>query len=188
MTRFLSWQTGDSPEAMPGTSCVASHDACYDAHVSLLLVEETKVKATQGRIGRVFVLRLEDGDVVPECIERYAAEQRIRVGQVLLLGGFGKGEVVAGPRTSSKSAVEPLLLPVDGVHETLGVGLIAPDESGAPRLHVHGALGRAGNTLTGCLRQGVTTWLVAEAVITEILTDTARRQPDPESGIMLLNV
>ncbi len=146
------------------------------------------VRATQGRIGRVFVLRLEDGDVVPDCIERFAAEQRIRVGQVVLLGGFGQGEVVAGPRTSNRSPVEPLLLPIDGVHETIGVGLIVPDDAGAPRLHVHGALGRAGNTLTGCLRRGVETWLVAEAVITEILTDTARRHPDPESGIMLLNV
>ncbi len=67
--------------------------------------------------------------------------------------------MVAGPRASSRSPVEPLLLPVDGVHETLGVGLIAPDEEGVPRLYVHSALGCAGSTPTGCLRQGVTSEL-----------------------------
>ena len=146
------------------------------------------MKATQGKVGRVFVLRLEDGDVVPECIERFAAEECIHVGQVLLLGAFGEGAVVAGPRTTKKSPVEPLLLPVDGVHETLGVGFIAPDEKGTPRLHIHGALGRAGNTLTGCLRNGVTAWLVAEAVVTELLVDNVSRGPDAASGISLLTV
>lgn len=146
------------------------------------------MKSTQGTMGRVFVLRLEDGDVVPECIERFAAEQGIYVGQVLLLGAFDKGAVVAGPRTAKQAPVEPLLLPVDGVHETLGVGFIAPDETGTPRLHIHGALGRAGNTLTGCLRQGVTTWLVAEAVVTELLVENVSRLPDAESGISLLMV
>ena len=77
---------------------------------------------------------------------------------------------------------------MDGIHETIGVGLIAPDETGAPRLHMHGALGRSGATLTGCLREGVTTWLVAEAVITELLTGPVKRLPDAASGISLLSV
>lgn len=31
--------------------------------------------ASEGRLGRVFVLRLEDGDRVPDCIEAFAAER-----------------------------------------------------------------------------------------------------------------
>ena len=58
------------------------------------------MKACQGQIGRVFVMRLEDGDVVPACIEDFAAEQAISVGQVVLIGGIGGGEVVVGPRRS----------------------------------------------------------------------------------------
>jgi len=146
------------------------------------------MKATQGSIGRVFVLRLEDGDVVPECIERFASAKNLRVGQVLLLGAFDEGAVVAGPRDSNTVPRKPIMLPVDGIHETIGVGLIAPDEIGAPRLHMHGALGRSGSTLTGCLRAGVGTWLVAEAVITELITDSVRRLPDAASGISLLCV
>jgi len=146
------------------------------------------VEAAQGSVGRVFVLRLADGDVVPECIERFASEQRLLVGQVRLLGAFDEGAGVAGPRDSNTVPRKPILLPVDGVHETIGVGLIAPDETGAPRLHMHGALGRAGSTLTGCLRAGEGTWLGAEAVITELLTDSVRRLPDAASGISLLTV
>jgi len=95
---------------------------------------------------------------------------------------------VAGPRDAGTMPVEPILLPVDGIHETIGVGLIAPDATGVPRLHIHGALGRCGTTLTGCLRAGVSTWLVAEAVITELLTDSVKRLPDATSGISLLTV
>jgi uncharacterized protein len=32
---------------------------------------EVKMKATEGRIGRVFIIRLEDGDIVPGCIEKF---------------------------------------------------------------------------------------------------------------------
>jgi predicted DNA-binding protein with PD1-like motif len=79
------------------------------------------------------------------------------------------------------------LLPVDGPHEVIGVGLIAPDDVGTSRLHVHGALGRAGNTLTGCLRNGVRTWFMAEAIICEVVASSARRRPDPRSGLSLLD-
>jgi len=58
------------------------------------------MKATEARVGRVFVLRLDDGDVIPDCIEQFAVAQKVRVGQVLLLGGVGGGSVVSGPRDS----------------------------------------------------------------------------------------
>ena len=146
------------------------------------------MKATEGNLGRVFVLRLEDGDVVPDCIESFAMEKGIRHGQVVLVGGIGSGEVVVGPRKSDVMPPDPMLLPVDGAHEAAAVGVLAPDNNGKTVLHIHGALGRAGKTLTGCLRPGVTTWLVAEAVIYEITGIAASRQPDAASGFTLLRV
>jgi len=146
------------------------------------------MKVSEGRIGRVFVIRLEDGDVVPECIEKFAEDKGISVGQVVLVGGIGSGEVVVGPRRSDEMPPEPVLLPVDGAHEVAGVGVLAPDEDGKPVLHIHGALGRSGKTLTGCLRPGVTTWLVAEAVIYEILDVKATRVYDKDSEFKLLEV
>jgi len=146
------------------------------------------MKATEGKIGRVFVLRLEDGDVVPDCIERFAAEKAVKAGHVILIGGIGGGEVVVGPRKSNEMPPDPMLLPVDGAHEVLGVGVLAPNEDGRPVLHMHASLGRAGQTLTGCLRPGVTTWLVGEAIIYEIIGTDARRLFDEKSGFGLLEV
>ena len=146
------------------------------------------MKASEGRLGRVFVLRLEDGDIVPDCIERFAEEKGISVGHVILVGGIGGGEVVVGPRHSDEMPPEPMLLPVDGAHEVAGVGVLAPGQDGRPVLHIHAALGRAGQTMTGCLRPGVTAWLVAEAIIYEILGANARRVRDAASGFDLLDV
>ena len=146
------------------------------------------MKATEGRIGRVFVLRLDDGDVIPDCIERFAAEKKISIGQVVLVGGIGGGKVVVGPEDPEEMPPEPVLLPVDGAHEVVGVGIIAPDKDGRPTLHIHASLGRADKVLTGCLRPGVTTWLVVEAIIYEILGAKAARLPDPKSGFDLMEM
>jgi len=144
------------------------------------------MKACEGRIGRVFVMRLEDGDVVPECIERFAQENGVLVGHAVLVGGIGGGDVVVGPRCSEGKPPEPMLLPVDGAHEVVGVGVLAPSEDGKPTLHIHAALGRAGQTMTGCLRHGVTTWLVGEVVLYEILGAEVVRTKDEQSGFELL--
>ena len=85
------------------------------------------MKACEGRIGRVFVIRLKDGDVVPQCIERFAEEKGVSVG-------------------------------------------------------------RAGQTMTGCLRHGVTTWLVGEIILYEILDADVVRMKDKQSGFELLEL
>lgn len=146
------------------------------------------MKASEGHVGRVFVIRLEDGDVVPECIERFAEKKGISVGHVILVGGVGGGEVVVGPRRSEERPPEPMLLPVDGAHEIMGVGVIAPGENGRPILHIHAALGRSGQTMSGCLRPGVTTWLVGEVILYEIVGTNAVRVREKDSGFMLLDV
>jgi predicted DNA-binding protein with PD1-like motif len=146
------------------------------------------MKASEGKIGRVFILRLEDGDEVPGCIERFAVEQGIKTGHVVLIGGIGDGRVVVGPKESDRMPPEPVLLPVEGAHEVEGVGIIAPDKEGKPALHIHASLGRGGKTLTGCLRPGVKTWLVGEAIIYEITGTSAKRLPDKKSGVELMEM
>ncbi len=146
------------------------------------------MKSCEGRLGRVFIIRLEDGDEVPACIEGFAEEKGISVGQVILVGGIGDGEIVVGPRRSNERPPQPMLLPVDDAHEVLGAGVLAPGEDGKPTLHIHAALGRSGNTMCGCLRPGVTTWLVGEAILYEILGVDAARIMDEQSGFALLDV
>lgn len=144
------------------------------------------MRYSEGKIGRVFVIRLEDNDDLPGCIERFAAEHKVTVGQAILVGGIGSGEIVSGPRKNREMPVEPMIVPVDGVHEVVGVGVLAPDGNGKPSLHIHAALGRAGKTATGCLRTGVKTWLVGEVILYEILGADVARLPDKESGFELL--
>jgi uncharacterized protein len=146
------------------------------------------MKATEGKLGRVFIIRLEDGDIIPGCIEKFAEEHDVRVGQVVLVGGIGQGQVVVGPRISDIMPPEPVLLPVDGAHEVIGIGILAPGENGKPALHIHAALGRSGQTLTGCLRHGVRTWLVGEVILYEILNREVKRVMDPRSGFALLEI
>ncbi len=144
------------------------------------------MKATEGKIGRIFVIRLEDGDVVPSCLEEFAQKKDIKVGFVTIIGAVGSGNVVVGPRRSDEIPPDPILLPVDGAHEVVGTGIIAPDEEGRSKLHLHAALGRSGQTTAGCLRPGVKTWLVGEVIMCEILGVDSKRVLDEKSGFALL--
>ena len=67
------------------------------------------MKATEGKIGRVFIMRLEDGDIIPDCIEKFAREKGISTGHAVIVGGVGSGQVVVGPRDSEKMPPDPML-------------------------------------------------------------------------------
>ena len=146
------------------------------------------MKATEGRVGRVFIIRLDNGDKIPGVVERFATENNIKNGFALLIGDVVDGQIVVGPRKSDEMPPEPMLLPVEGAHEIAGVGILSPDEKGKPVLHIHAALGRSRNTMTGCLRPGVLTWLVAEVILYEIIGVSAVRVKDAASGFALLKV
>lgn len=132
------------------------------------------MKASEGKVGRVFVVRLEDGDRLPDAIENLAQEKGIRAASVILLGGIRRGRVVVGPETPEVPP-KPMTKDFQDVHEIAAVGTIFPGPEGEPSLHLHAALGRDGRTITGCTRTGVEVWLIAEAVITEIIDTTAHR-------------
>jgi len=144
------------------------------------------MKAAEGKIGRVFVLRLEDGDMVPGCIERFAAEKGVQVGFALLVGGVGSGEVVVGPEVSSARPAKPMFRGVSDAHEVAAVGVLAPDAQGRPVLHIHGSLGRAGATVSGCFRKGLKTWVTGEVILYEVTGTPAVRLDDPVAGFALL--
>jgi predicted DNA-binding protein with PD1-like motif len=71
-------------------------------------------------------------------------------------------------------------------HEVLGLGTLYPDEDGVPVLHMHAALGRDGETLTGCIRPGLDVWLVGEVIIMEIEGSELLRKQDAQYGLCLL--
>jgi predicted DNA-binding protein with PD1-like motif len=146
------------------------------------------MKYSQARQGRVFVIRLEHGEVVHEVIERFASEHNIKAAALIILGGADKGSLlVVGPEEGSAVPIRPLEHTLDSVHEIFGTGTLFPDESGAPILHMHTACGRLSCTVTGCIRTGVKVWQVAEVILYELCETSARRKCEAESGFTLLS-
>jgi len=151
------------------------------------LPRENIVKYSQGTVGRVFVVRLEDGDRMPDAIEALALEKGVRRGICILIGGIAKGgRVVVGPQDEAVLPVVPTLCWLGGVHEIVGVGTLLPDEEHRPRLHMHAALGRGEDARAGCIRPGIEVWKLGEAVLLEIADNTARRRLDPEVGFQVM--
>ena len=142
------------------------------------------MKYRSGNIGRVFVLKFEDGDSLIEGITKVASDENVDAGFVMLLGGMRQAGMVCGPK-------EPVLPPdpiwqefSDG-REILGVGSIFLKD-GEPAVHLHGAVGKAGATLTGCVRRDDKVFLVVEATILEITGISAKKVTNQNTGISML--
>ncbi len=144
---------------------------------------------SEGRMGRVFILRLEEGDRLNDSIEAFAREQQLSHGLAFFLGGSGDGsKVVVGPEAGRQDII-PMIHTLQGSQEVLALGTLIPNESGAPVLHMHAAAGREGRATVGCTRAGVEVWLIGEVVLLEILdTGAAQRQKDPATGFQLLKI
>ena len=146
------------------------------------------MKFVEARQGRIFVVRIEDGDILHECVERLARERAIQRASVIALGGADRGSrLVVGPEQGRGAIpVHPMEIVLDEVHEIAGVGTIFPDSKGAPILHMHVAAGRGSDAKTGCVRRGVKTWHVLEVIIYELLDVLSIRAPERELGFELL--
>ncbi len=141
----------------------------------------------EGTIGRVFALRLEEGERLPDTLETFAREQGLEAAMVIYVGGAkGGSRLVVGPDAAKTDAIVPLVHTLTGIQEVLAVGTLFPNEQGEPVLHLHAATGREGEATVGCSRAGVDVWLVGEVIILEILGTQGRRRPEPPSGFSLL--
>lgn len=144
------------------------------------------MKVTEGTLGRVLVLRLEDGDDIVASITEAARTHGVRSGVVWLLGAARRGEFVVGPR-KTEIPPERWAMGFDEGRELAGVGTIFPSQ-GEPSVHVHAAAGRGDTSLTGCIQPGTETFLIVEAVIVEILGTGAQRKADPSGRFHLLDL
>lgn len=138
---------------------------------------------TEGQLGRVFVVRIDNGEDMLSSLRTFIAEKDVQAGSVLFLGALMNGRMVTGPE-------EPVIPPVphfvmfEGGWEVFGVGTIYPGEGG-PHIHFHASVGRSGHALTGCLRETATTYLIVEAVIHEFVGLSARREFDEKMQLHL---
>ena len=139
---------------------------------------------TRGQIGRVFASRLHDGEGVYAGIEEMARREGIESAMVFVVGGARRGRVVVGPK-SAQGPIEPMIAEFDDAREIVGLGTLHPAD-GAPSLHLHGAIGRGGECIVGCPREGLDTFLVLEVFVIEVTGLGAGRRLDPASGLHLL--
>lgn len=144
------------------------------------------MKYSQAKQGRIFVIRLENNEIVHETIEKFAREQNITRAALIILGGADKNSrLVVGPENGDLTPVVPMLKKLAGANEISGTGTIFPDEEGTPILHMHIACGREDETTVGCIRSGVKVWHVMEAILFELVDNESKRTME-EIGFKLL--
>jgi len=147
------------------------------------------MKYSEASLGRIFILRLEHGDRIPDTIEEFAVNQQIDSAIVHFLGGADtNSKIVVGPEDGTTSKPRPMVTELLGTSEAIGMGTLFLDEAGIPKLHLHSAFGRNRETVTGCTREGVKVWHIGEVVIFELLNTTAKRKIDSETGFELLEI
>ena len=139
---------------------------------------------TTGTIGRVFAARFRDGEPVYAGIEEIARREGVASAVVLVVGGARRGKVVVGPGRAD-GPIRPMIREFDDAREIVGVGTLHADD-GKPALHLHAGIGRGDETIVGCPREGLDTFLVLEVFIVEVTGLGAERRLDPASGLKLL--
>ncbi|HTY15886.1 MAG TPA: PPC domain-containing DNA-binding protein [Methanoregulaceae archaeon] len=137
----------------------------------------------EGKPGRIFLLRIDHGEDLVGTLHEFIIGHGINCGYIRFIGALLSGEIVTGPE-------KPVLPPdphfesFSGGWEVVGMATITPGEDG-PRLHLHASIGRGNQVLTGCLRGTITTYIIVEAVITEITGIEMHMEQDPVTGLVL---
>jgi len=147
------------------------------------------MKYSKANLGRIFILRLENGDIIPDTIEKFAEEQKVKSAVVYFLGASDiDSKVVVGPEDGTAAEPHIMVEKLLGTSESVGIGTLFLDEEGRESLHLHSGFGHGRETVTGCTRKGVKIWHIGEIIIFELLGTNARRKIDPETGFELLEV
>lgn len=144
------------------------------------------MKYQTGKIGKVVVVRFDDGDDILGGISTIAVQENIRSAVFYLVGGIREGKIVVGPKTDDLPPT-PEWRTIGESHESVGIGTIFwhGDE---PRIHFHGAYGKHDMVKIGCLRELAETFLIMEAFILEIEGINATRELDELSNMVLLKL
>jgi len=138
---------------------------------------------SEGQLGRVFVVRIDNGEDFLVTLQKFIGEKEIETGTILFLGALKEGRLVTGPEELTFPP-SPHFVMFEGGWETFGIGTICQGDAG-PAIHYHASFGRAGHALTGCLRELATTYLIIEAVILEFTGFGIHREMDEATKMSL---
>lgn len=141
---------------------------------------------TQGRIGRIFLLKFNDNDVLLDRLNFFARKEKLKAATMVFIGALKKGELVTGPK---KPVIppEPNKVLFKDAWEVMGIGTIFTNATG-PQIHIHGSMGKKLKTLTGCVRGKSRVFLIIEAIIFELKGLKATKAIDPKTGLNLLKI
>lgn len=139
----------------------------------------------KGRIGRVFIVRVDHGDDLILELIKLAELEKIESAVFMLLGALKEGKLVTGPK-ENKRPPDPVWSCFNDAHEILGIGDIF-QEDGKSKIHLHAGTGREDNIKLGCLRGESEVFIVVEVFIFEIEGISARRVMDIEQGFAPLS-
>lgn len=144
------------------------------------------MKYTKGSIGRVFLLKFDDDDILIKELDAFARRERLKSAVILFIGALKKGDLVTGPK---KPVIppEPNWVKFDNAWEAAGIGTIFTNTNG-PQIHIHTAMGKKQKTLTGCIRKDSKVFLVVEAVVFELKGVRATKRVDPKTALNLLTI
>ncbi|HVP93953.1 MAG TPA: PPC domain-containing DNA-binding protein [Methanoregulaceae archaeon] len=137
----------------------------------------------EGKPGRIFLLRIDDGEDLIKTLQDFIARHNVHCGHIRFIGALLSGQIVTGPE-------KPVLPPnphfetFSGGWEVIGMATISPGDD-SPHLHLHASIGRGDRVLTGCLRGTIRTYIVVEAVISEITGIEIKREEDAKTGLVL---
>jgi len=141
---------------------------------------------TKGTIGRVFLVKFENNDILIPHLSGLAKQEKIKAATMIFIGALREGDLVTGPRKPVIPPQPNKMVFKDG-WEVMGIGTIFANSKG-PQIHIHASLGKKNKVLTGCLRGNSKVFLVIEAIILELKGVRAQKDIDPKTGLNLLKI
>jgi len=138
----------------------------------------------QGSIGRVIVAKVEHGDDLLLEIEKLLYQEKIESAVMYMIGALQGASLVVGPQAATVPP-EPVWKKFDDAREIVGIGTVFSGSNG-PQIHLHAAIGRGEESLTGCIRKDSQVYLVVELILLEMLDSKALRTFDEKTGLTLL--
>lgn len=144
------------------------------------------MKYSKGSVGRIFLLKFEDDDIVIKELDEFARREKLKCATLIFLGALKKGHIVTGPK---KPVIppEPNWRKFKDGWEVMGIGTIFTNKAG-PQIHIHTSMGKKDKVITGCVRRDSKVFLVLEAVVFEIKGAKATKELDTETGLNLLKI
>lgn len=96
------------------------------------LLEPTETNSSvmqysEGSLGRVFVIRTEDGEDLIQSIQDFVTEKKVRSGVAIFIGALREGRLITGPKEPTIPPGTHFVEEIDGAWEVLGVATVYPN-------------------------------------------------------------